>query len=412
MTTTVVTPPQVPSKYDVIPIHTSDIATYLSCRRKWDWTSPARNNLRHKVQIFGVNENLWFGSGIHYALEMYYNPALQRDPVEAFTTWFELQWNGGEVTEDFLDRCYDLNPKQFVSTGNEGTSCYMYKIAGLRDLLPNPIEDEFLILRELGIGMMEFYKEYAAEHDDFEVVAAETVFSVPLGFEAIDVREESPNFGKSLEVHARGKRDSIVYWPAKDRFGLFDHKTAAKVDEGYFAHLDKDPQTTNYIWASQQEAAQYDLPYKKIEQLCYQALRKVFPKPPTALQNGTPSLNRQDESCTAKMFEDYIRENNLTVWFEANDKAKNYYEFLLKEGDERFVVRRTSYRNQAEVQAAGEHIRMIAKEMLSPDTAIYPNPRRDWDCVRCAFRAPCIAKDDGSDWKGMLADGYELNSDR
>src|SRR3954452_15910762 len=114
MTETVYRKVEIPNKYDIIPIHTSDVASFLRCRRYWNWSSPTRSNLRHKVEIYGIDTNLWFGSGIHYALEMYYNPALRRDPVEAFQTWFEYQWNGGIVTEDWLDRTYDINPQKVV----------------------------------------------------------------------------------------------------------------------------------------------------------------------------------------------------------------------------------------------------------------------------------------------------------
>src|SRR5262245_66668156 len=85
-------PPKIPNKVDIIPIHASDIASFKRCRRYWDWSSPTRGNLRRKVQFYGVNPNLWYGGGIHYALEQYYNPVLRRDPVETFIAWFTLQW--------------------------------------------------------------------------------------------------------------------------------------------------------------------------------------------------------------------------------------------------------------------------------------------------------------------------------
>src|SRR5262245_36581465 len=158
-------PPTIPSKWDVIPIHASDISAYKRCRRYWDWTSPTRNNLRRRVDISGVKMELWFGTGIHYALEMYYNPILQRDPVEAFTTWYELQWRGGIVDEDFLDRTYDIDPTNLaVVKSTKFADSYkavdsgetdpkkLWHIAGLRDMLPNVevVEEEFEEHRILG----------------------------------------------------------------------------------------------------------------------------------------------------------------------------------------------------------------------------------------------------------------------
>src|SRR6187431_1672011 len=177
----VLNPPVIPSKWDIIPIHASDVSAYKRCRRYWNWSSPTRTNLRRRVDLHGVKIELWFGTGIHYALEMYYDPMLQRDPVEAFKTWYDYQWNGGIVTEDWLDRTYDIRPTRVTQTSDEGTSYHAWKIKGLKHLLPNVevVQEEFENHYELGVGMLNFYKEWAQKNDDFVVVAAESVFSIP-----------------------------------------------------------------------------------------------------------------------------------------------------------------------------------------------------------------------------------------
>jgi hypothetical protein len=395
----------VPDKYDIIPIHASDVSAFLRCRRYWDWTSPARNNLRKRVEIDGINVPLWFGSGIHYALEMFYNPVLSRDPVEAFETWFNYQWEGGIVTHEWLERTYDVKP---ITQGDTD----MFSIRGLRDMHPDPSHEEFMEYKELGIGMMTFYKEYAAKNDNFIVVSPEAKFSVPLGFEMIDYREQSPNYGKKVEVHARGMRDAITYSEETGKYAIMDHKTAAKVDEDYFTKLDTDPQCSTYIWASIEEAKMYDLPYKEIDSVLYNVLRKTFPRPPTPLKNLTPSVNRTEEGTTAELFEAYVRENGLVEWFENNDKAQGYYSWLLEIGDSNFIQRQITYRNKAMIENTGNNIRAIAKEMLNPKLAIYPHFSGDFMCTRCAFRAPCIAKEDGSDVDFLIDNGYERNRGR
>lgn len=394
----------IPSKYDVIPIHTSDVGNFKRCRRYWIWTSPTRHNLRRRVDINGVNLPLWFGTGIHYALQHYYDPILSRDPVETFKTWYELQVNGGVVGEEWLEFTYDINP---VATGDT------WKIAGLKELLPawEVVEEEYEHHRELGIGMMAFYKEYAAKNDNFVCVAAESTYSIPLGFEWEDFRPESPNFGKKIPVHARGKRDAIIYFPDNDRYGIIDHKTADRVDDAYFAKLEKDEQCNNYLWATLHEK---DLPWegKPVEGIIYQALRKRHPKPPTITTKGFPSLDRQKEGTTADLFQEVIVGNPaLEEWFRSDAKAQAYYTYLCEMGDKNFIQREPVFRNQHEIEATGIHLEMIAREMLD-SPFIYPNPTGDFRCVQCAFRAPCIAVDDGSDYESMLEDGYELNRDR
>jgi hypothetical protein len=415
--------PSVPSKYDVIPIHGSDIANYKRCRRYWDWTSPARNNLRRNVSIYGMSDNamkMWYGVGAHYALESFYDPLLKRDPVEAFKTWYRVQWEGGLIGEEWLERTPDLHPRlaEYASAHlPDGTPDFRWQVKGLKELLPNVelVEDEFAYYYDLGVGMMEFYKDYAERNDDFVVVAAESVYSIPLGFESLDVREESPNYGKLLEVHARGKRDAVIYFPDMDKFGIIDHKTAEIVGEEYFIKLEKDEQCSNYLWATMKEAAMYDLPWHghMVDRIVYNVLRKRYPQPPTITTQDLPSINRQQEGTTAELFKDAVVGNpHREEWFRTNEKAQNYYTYLCEQGEENFIIRKPVTRNTYEIQATADHLRMIAEEMLDPNLNIYPNPTGSFQCTQCAFRAPCIAKDAGYDWKGMLADGYELNRDR
>jgi len=371
------------------------------------------------VEIYGINFPLWFGTGIHYALEMYYDPILQRDPVESFKTWWEFQVNGGIVGEEWLDRVYDIHPQatpasRHVVNGDPTYDQPTWSVRGLKELLPMPVDDEFENHYDLGVGMMEFYREWAPKNDDFVTVAAESTYSIPLGFDSIDQREDSPNYGKTLEVHARGKRDAVIYFPDQDKFGINDHKSAIRIDDAYFAKLEKDEQCSNYLWATIQEAALYDLPWRDhmVDRVLYTALRKNFPKPPSITQHGWPSLNRQEEGTTAELFQELIVNNEkYGAWFKTNEKAQNYYTWLCEMGDSAFIQRDLVTRNQHEIQNTGLHLMMIAREMLN-EPAIYPNPTGEFRCIQCAFRAPCIAADDGSDWIGMLADGYEQNRDR
>lgn len=415
--------PPIPHKHEIIPIHASDISSFKSCRRRWDWSSPARNNLRRKVTIFGLDPNLWFGTGIHYALEHYYNPTFRRDPVESFLWWFELQWNGGIVTEDQLELSYDLKPaelgrEEHLAQHPDGTEVdigdgpMMYRVKGLRDLLPSPDHDEWMGYRDLGEGMMTFYKDYAEREDDFTVVSAEAKFSIPLGFEATDIREESPNYGKTLEVHLRGKRDGIIYFPARDSFALIEAKTAARVDEDYFLKLENDPQATTYCVATLVEANMYDLPWKQIDGVLFNVMKKNHPTAPTITTRGIPSLDRQNEGTTATLFMECIKDSEfLQLWYQDNEKAVAYYEYLLEKGDELFIQRKWARRNKYEIAAMGEELIMVAKDMLD-DPKIYKTPTGYNSCTRCSFRAPCLAKDDGSEWQGMLVDSYDQNRDR
>jgi len=413
---------EVPSKWDIIPIHASDVASFKRCRRYWHWSSPTRTNLRRRVDITGINFPLWFGSGIHYALEQYYDPIMPRDPVEAFSTWYEYQWNGGIVTYDWLERLYDSEPVPVEQNGNGVTFTLeealvkewpFYRVRGLRQIHPDPILEEFEEHQDLGIGMMKFYKDYAAKNDQFITVSAEATFSVPLGFEAKDFREESPNYGKMIEVHARGKRDAIIYNPDTERYGLIDHKTAAEIGDNYFTKLSMDEQVGTYFWATQYEAELLDLPYKRVDRFIYNVLRKAYPKPPTVLKDGfSPSVNRKDECTTAEMFAEYIDKAGIRPIYDNTAKWQSYYNWLVQMGDANFVQRQWVTRNEHQVKAIQQHYRWVAEEMLDPNLKIYPTPSGNFLCTSCQFRNPCLAADDGSDYVHVLADGFEENRGR
>lgn len=402
--TPLVRPPKIPSKFDIVPIHASDRGTFKQCRRLWKWSSPMNENLIPRVDMEGVNMALWFGTGIHHALAQYYNPILQRDPVETFQAWYELQWNGGIVTEEQAELSFDRKPKQYVHNGT-----VQYTVQGLNYLLPDPDVEQFEEHRELGIGMLTFYKEYADREDNFAVITEEHTFSVPVmtpdGFPLI---MKDPRDGRTKPVHLRGTQDAIIQDLESGQFGIMEHKSAIQVGEDYHRKLEKDEQCTTYMYAAEREAAIHGLEYEKISFVLYNALRKAFPKPPTPVRNGLFSINRQSESTTYPMLMDYIRENGLDVIVEGEEKLRNYVEYIKNVGDDQFIVRTPVRRNRQEIESCGERVYMEAMDMLD-NPRIYPNPTGHWSCLNCRFRAPCIARDDGSNWEMLIEDGFEPN---
>ncbi len=416
--------PEAPDKLSIIPIHASDRGTFKKCRRRWHWSSPMRENLVPRAELGGIYLPLWFGSGVHWALARYYDPFLKRDPVETFKTWWELQWNGGVTTEEWLPTLYDRSPRILAVTNvpelalDEHTALVdspvqAYKVRGLKDIIGDLQQEEFEEHRDLGIGMLTFYKQYAAERDNFNVIVAEHTFSVPVRnpdtgeiLTWVDHRD-----GQVKEVHLRGTEDAIVQDRESGRYGILEHKTAAKIDEDYFAKLDKDEQCSTYMYAGQREAEHYDLPFRKIDFVIYNALRKAYPKPPTELKNGMFSIDRAKESTTVEMLEEFIEDRGIGIIVEMDQKLKNYVDYVREAGYEQFVQRDLVHRNQNEITSVEVRLYWEVIDMLS-DPKLYPNPTGEWSCLRCPFRAPCIAVDDGSDWQMMIEEEYEKNWSR
>lgn len=411
--------PEIPSKWDIIPIHSSDRAAFRRCRRYWDWSSPSRHNLTVRADVHGIRIPLFFGTGIHYALEQYYYPVLKRDPVEAFKTWFNIQWRGGHVTEDWLDLVYDLKPKEIRVDWNNPDKgpAPLYQVRGLEDILPDPNREEFEELYELGVGMMTYYKEYAERVDDFTILVNEHTFSVPIWdyvnnciLKRTDIREESPNYGKQLEVHARGRMDGIYVRP-NGKHGIIDHKTAQRWGEEELYKLESDEQCTHYLWAAEIEAMYYDLPHKgqPMEEVIYNVLRKAYPKPPTELKSGMFSTDRQNESTTYEMLMAWIATNMPGI--PLSEKQQGYVNYLRNVGDEQFIIRKPVRRNRHQLQNAGKRLYLETLDMLG-DPRIYPNISNSFKCLNCAFRTPCMAAEDGSDVQEILKSSYTTNKDR
>lgn len=429
--------PTIPSKFDVIPIHNSDRGTFKDCRRKWDWSSPARHNLSVRADVAGIYLPFFFGSGIHYSLESHYTPNLRRDPVEAFKTWFHVQMNGGTVTQDWLARIYDLDPKPVpwpvgpptlpgqAPIGEElydPTDTDIWQVRGLRDMLPEGDQlDELEELLDLGINMMEAYKEYAARVDDFEVVVTEHDFSVPIwDFEndcilmRRDTREHSPNHGKLLEVHARGRMDAIGLKP-NGKMVVLDHKTADKMEDSETLNLklEGDEQVTTYLWAAEIEAKYYGLPHagQPMEELIYNMLRKAYPKPPTIVRGGLFSVDRKNESTTYELIREWMNDTD-TMYSDLPEKHQNYIDWLREMGDEQFFVRKLVRRNRHQLANAGFRIYLEALDMLDPELRIYPNLRKTWECLNCQFRPPCLAIETGEDDAYLISENYSHTRDR
>jgi len=436
------TVPTIPSKWDIIPVHSSDRASFKFCRRQWKWSSPNQFNLVPSASVYGVQKNLWFGTGIHHALERYYSPVVREDPAVAWDAWFNLQWRGGVVSDDDVAEFVDRNPR----VGHDG----YWTVDGLKDILPDTHlnEELFMEMHDLGIGMMKFYKEYAEANDNFRVLLTEHDFSVPVvndkgeALYMVDKREmpkdwepdfdTGNDFGPLMyertppdqgydvdydtpellkQVHVRGRMDVIIQELEFGRYGIRDYKTASKVDGDYFRHLELDEQCTSYLSFGELEAKLYGYEFDKLEFIDYVAILKGYPKPPTMLKNGMPSISRTSETTTAELFEKFIADYGLKPVYDVDDKLQNYYAWLLEQGDKRFIHVEKTWRNSEQRKNAMTRLYYEAYDMLN-DPVPYPNPTKNYSCLNCVFRTPCIQAESGDDYVATLKDGYITNWNR
>jgi len=315
-------------------IRIHDVMEFLRCRRAWDLSSSLRKNLT-QVQ---PNKNLFLGTGIHYALQYYYDPAtfnegILIDPIEPFEEWFEEE-------------------KQKLYSENEVT-------VELEEML----KEQF----ELGVGMLGHYAKWAPQHDDFTVIGTELELQVPL------------KLPSKFEVAYGGRIDKLI----QDSYGKFwvvDFKTWAQID---LDRLKLEMQPSAYLWALKE---QYDL---EVEGVMYIILRKKVPRRPSLLASGRLSKARNIDT-TYEVYLNEVREHNLN--------PDDYAEILehLKEKGNTFFVREHVIRTKREIEEFGDRLSIIVSEMLSTQLAIYPAPEA-FKCRLCQFKPVCLAYAEGQD---------------
>ncbi len=338
-----------------VKIRTHDRIAFKRCRRMWDLCSQMRQHLE-PIPTEQVNENLWFGSGFHFALEDYHGYNRFGDPTDAFAAYVES---------------FPIEEKP----------------EGWEDLL------------DLGIGMLDYYSRYwLPRRDEFKTLWIKDVPQVEVEF-SIPIPELKEVVGK--DVFYQGKLDKVVT-DAFGRLWVVDYKTATRYDT---SKLETDPQISAYCWAAEQW---YQLP---VEGMIYIQFVKNFPKPPRVLQNGMLSLDSR-QSTTYALYKEAL----LEYYGLENKFPPKYVEFLNSlveketlEGDS--FIRWDFVRKNAH-QKAAEYRRIISEgyEMLNPNISLYTNPTRDcaWDC---AFRSVCLAMDDGSDWRFILSSAFRQQSE-
>ena len=335
-------------------IRTSDRISFKNCRLQWDWGSKLRQNYEPNT----VANALTFGTGVHAGMEALYDPRTWGQDAAlrlamAQTAFFEAYPNNGDV-EEYAE--YTL----------------------------------------LGQGMLKHYIEWAADWDKtITPVHTEIEFEVPIPAPTatplrFDNGIDGNLFCDGMPVVYQGRLDLIV----QDQYGRYwivDWKTAARI-EGSHEWLQLDEQITSYCWAIQQMLG------IRVEGFIYVELLKNLPEPPRVLKKGNLSVDKT-QNTTHKLYLDKLAE----MGYADRTPYEEILEYLRLQGN-KFFRRTIVYRSQRELELMGERIALEAVDMLN-DPSIYPTPNK-FKCGFCAFKAPCLARADGSDYGWMLSDSF------
>lgn len=337
-----------------IVIRTSDRIQFKKCRRAWAWSSHLKRNLGPSY----LATPLWFGSGIHYALEDYHGYNVFGRPADAFKAY-----------------------------------CLATAKQHLRDL-PSDAQEHF----ELGQEMMNYYVDHWLSHRNVDVTYWEDgIPQVEVNFE-IPIPLDDPQFAHLKELALANGADTVLYRGTFDRVSIdadgclwvVEYKTAKVAETNHYM---TDPQVTTYVWAASHV---YNRP---VVGVVYQQFIKNKPSEPKILSSGKIST-AENMNTSATLYRRALRA--MYGAYEAAPKAnqEKYVQLLQMEtpDKDRYILRERLRRGEHMQQNEALKILLELEDMLNPTLPLYPNPTRE--CSRmCSFLSACVSMDDGGDWE-------------
>lgn len=336
-------------------IRTSDRNLFKMCRRRWSFQSHMKKNLEPKA----AQSPLWFGTGIHFALEDYFDPTSQmpfKTPGEAFSTYVK-------------------------ATQLQG-----------RQEMPYDWEEQV----EMGVAMLDYlHNHWLSTRNKLNtfifqgVPQLEVNFQIPVPFNPKEHFPDSPY-------------DNVLYSGTIDRvtiddegkIWLVDYKTAKVMKASHFAN---DPQVTSYCWAASEMYPGYE-----IAGMIYWQFLKAVPKPPEPLKSGKISTS-QNLKTSRPLYRQALIKRYKSVDQAPPDNIDYLNNLAMRESTEQdaYIRRDKIHKNLHSLAAEGAKILLEMQDMLNPNLPLYPNAT--FMCPHmCPHYEECVSMDDGSDWKTQL----------
>lgn len=269
-----------------------------------------------------------------------------------------------------------------------------YAIATKKD--PNSVFPvEGVDLTTQATAMLDYYENYWSlnrpHHETYwynDVPQVEVDFEIPLDVELSPLARTMVDL-----VVYRGTFDRVIE-EASGRLFIYEYKFPKNFE---LFHSDTDEQVSSYCWAGS------FLYPKPIEGVYYQQHKKSVPQPARILSTGKISTNK-DQLTTRALYREALI--NLYGSVEKapydNIECLNHLASLETEVGDKYVNRQIIRRNNRQLAATDQKIKMEVQEMLNPELALYPNPTKDcsWDCP---VKDACVSLDDGvGDWEQLL----------
>lgn len=401
-------------------LRTSERKQFKECQWKWE-----RNYIDRLQPKHDSGTALWFGTGIHLALEKYYVPGTERgeDPV---ATWERY------VSETRGDTNY-------VNTYHDGDSTFAVEAL------------------ELGSAMLRTYVEHYGSEEWMDVIATEYDFQIGIKYDNYThsgVEKDKAAYVGTMDLVYRDLRDNKIY--------VLDHKTARALGSSNTQYLPLDDQAGAYYAVAVSALRRKGLIGEKerISGIVYNYLVKSLPdtRPvnPEGMATNKPKkdhfLSQLAEAGVDTTIEDYAKPKKadyvaaleaLGVDFNKSDSVsalaelaeaqkvevkgeKKLREMSLKELEEaaeaagvevygevsssqptkrfdRVVVRKNPRQQNRQIRRMSEDLTamsLVRNNLL----AATKNPTRD--CTFCPFQELCEIDEQNEDYSDMVEQLY------
>lgn len=340
-------------------VHITDVLSYRSCRRRWNWSSRFRSNLE-PVRPYAP---FFTGTAVHRIIR-------------------ELTSNGTPP---------HLTLSKFLR--EQVTAMKMHRSGRLWAEERSSIKEQVHEIR----SMVNHYKLWRQS------------LSGPLADENLNYLSHEYSFGRETDnlvplrstgshltptVYLAGKFDGLVERRLDHTIWLKEYKTCRSVEERAKL-LPHDDQATAYVYAAQM------LWSEPVSGVIYTLIRKKVPTQPKVLKSGMLSVDKGIDT-TPEAYLEAIRTHHGEDATPAFVQA-NYGNVLgyLRDFSKPFVARVAIERSQLQIDLFVRELHATALEMFDERTVMYAN--RQFSCPGCWFREPCLAMDRGdSDRRDML----------
>lgn len=345
-------------------IHITDLESYTTCRRRWNWASGLRAGLQSAL----LPTALLFGQAQHAALSAGYAGCVGEDrmvfsirpALKALDEWYQA----------FQARVREVTGASWVSE-----------------------QAEFEDLHALGKAVLRHYGLWAAHTDrQFRLLSTEQLFELPI-----------PN---TLDLKYVGRFDGIVQHRDGEIF-ILEFKTSRSLQDQYVASMFRSIQGTAYVWAAQ---LLQNLP---VAGVLYRIMLKRAPDDPVLTSRGQFSRRKTIKS-SADWYEYYIK-LAAAQYAKAHDEEASVYEtalfraaaetisMLRAKGNE-FFLEHVIHKTASQLAEIPVLLRSLGREMASPHTPVFAVP--GFQCRWCAFREPCTMMNHGLDPAELLEAEY------